>query len=58
MDFLPFSDVERSVHDDVALLRASPLIQDVPIHGYVYEVATGRLRQVTPAAEPPASTSV
>jgi carbonic anhydrase len=25
-DFLPFADLEQSVHDDVAFLRNSPLI--------------------------------
>jgi carbonic anhydrase len=46
-DFLPFRDLVKSVRDDVAILRASPLIADVvPIHGAVYDVRTGRL---TPA---------
>jgi len=47
LDFLPFADVERSVRDDVAQLRASPLIpRDVPIRGFVYDVRTGRLTEV------------
>ncbi len=47
VDFLPFSDVERSVVDDVAFLRASPLIpKTVPIRGFVYDVGTGRLSEV------------
>src|SRR5918912_3341994 len=33
-DFLPFSDLEASVRDDVAALRNSPLIpRDIPISG-------------------------
>lgn len=47
IDFLPFSDLEQSVRDDVRLLRESPLIgDDVTVRGFVYEVETGRLRPV------------
>jgi len=47
VDFLPFTDVEESVHDDVAFLRSSPLIpRDISIRGFVYDVRTGRLSEV------------
>jgi carbonic anhydrase len=47
VDFFPFSDVEQSVHDDVAFLRSSPLIpRDIPVRGFVYDVRTGRLSEV------------
>ncbi len=47
IDFLPFSDVEESVREDVALLLSSPLIPgDVLIRGFVYDVRTGRLDEV------------
>ena len=47
IDFLPFTDVEQSVRDDVAFLRASPLIpNDVSIRGFVYDVRTGSLTEV------------
>lgn len=50
-DFLPFQDVEQSVRDDVATLRASPLIpREIPISGAIYDVRTGALTPV--AAEP------
>jgi carbonic anhydrase len=50
MDFLPFSDLEQSVRDDVAFLRASPLIpKDIPISGAIYDVETGRLREIVRA---------
>jgi carbonic anhydrase len=46
-DFLPFADVEASVRDDVAILRASPLIpRDIPVRGFVYDVRSGRLSEV------------
>ena len=48
-DFLPFTDVEESVREDMAILRQSPLIpEDVIISGAVYDVDTGRMTQVHP----------
>jgi carbonic anhydrase len=45
--FLPFSDLERSVRDDVAAIRTSPLLlKDVPVRGFIYDVRTGRLQEV------------
>jgi carbonic anhydrase len=47
IDFLPFADLEQSVRDDVRFLKDSALIaDDVSIRGFVYEVETGRLREV------------
>jgi carbonic anhydrase len=48
IDFLPFSDVEKSVRDDIAALRDSPFMpRDVPIRGFVYDVRTGRVTEVS-----------
>lgn len=44
--FLPFPDLQQSVRDDVALLKKSPLVLDVPITGYIYDVKTGRIEPV------------
>ena len=53
-DFLPFSDLEQSVRDDVETLRRSPLIpREIPISGAVYDVRTGAL-QVVPVDPTPA----
>jgi carbonic anhydrase len=47
IDFLPFSDVEASVRQDVAAIRESPLVpRDVAVSGFVYDVRTGRLQAV------------
>jgi carbonic anhydrase len=47
IDFLPFSDVQESVREDVAFLLSSPLIpDDVLIRGFVYDVRSGRLDEV------------
>ncbi|MDO5365024.1 beta-class carbonic anhydrase [Streptococcus dysgalactiae] len=46
-DFLPFTDVEASVREDMAILRQSPLIpDDVVINGAIYDVDTGRMTPV------------
>jgi carbonic anhydrase len=45
--FLSFTDLDQSVRDDVAAIRASRvLLKDVPVTGFAYDVKTGRLRQV------------
>lgn len=49
-DFLPFTDLEQSVRDDVALLRASPLIpNDISISGAIYDVTNGSIHEVVRA---------
>lgn len=46
-DFLTFSDLEESVREDVEILRSSELIpDDISVTGAVYEVESGRLREV------------
>ena len=44
--FGDFDDLDAMVAEQVAVLRATPELLDVPIHGLVYEVETGRLRAV------------
>jgi carbonic anhydrase len=47
VDFLPFSDIEQSVRDDVALIRNSPLIpNEIPVTGFIYDVKTGKIHEV------------
>lgn len=47
MDFLPFTDVEASVSEDVERLRGCPYFPpDYEVYGFVYDVQTGRLRPV------------
>lgn len=47
LDFLPFSDLDQAVRDDVAFLQGSKAISDeVTISGWVYEVETGEVRAV------------
>jgi carbonic anhydrase len=45
--FLSFSDLDQSVRDDLAAIRESRLLlKGIPVAGFVYDVKTGKLRQV------------
>lgn len=45
-------DQEEAVVEDVMRIRAHPLVNPgIPIYGYVYDVKTGRLNEVTRATE-------
>lgn len=47
LDFLPFTDLEESVLEDVVKLRESPLIlSETIITGAIYDVANGKLTRV------------
>ena len=47
MDFLPFTDVEASVREDVETIRSSKLTPEgLDVSGAVYDVTTGRLSKV------------
>ena len=44
---LPFQDLEQAIRDDIQIYRQSPLLrQDIPVRGFIYEVDSGRLREV------------
>ena len=46
------ADQQRAVVEDVTRIRNHPLVDPaVPIYGYVYDVKTGRLNEVTAATE-------
>jgi carbonic anhydrase len=45
IEFLPFSDPDESVRASVERVRESPICAE-SVHGFVYEVETGRLREV------------
>lgn len=47
LDFLPFPDLDQAVKDDLQFLKGTETIpKDVTISGWVYEVETGKVRQV------------
>ena len=52
VDWLTISDTEQSVTEDVSRIRSHPLVPStIPIYGYVYDVATGRLIEVPEATK-------
>ena len=46
LPLLAFPDLEANLRAQIDRIRAHPWVRDVPIHGLVYEVETGRLREV------------
>ncbi|MFW6174770.1 MAG: beta-class carbonic anhydrase [Chloroflexota bacterium] len=47
-DWMLFDALEQGVRDDIEALRRSELIPDsITIHGAIYEVETGRVREVS-----------
>lgn len=44
--FHAFPDLEANLRAQLDRIRAHPWVKDVPIHGLVFEVETGRLREV------------
>ena len=52
IDWLTISDRNQAVIDDVERIRRHPLVpKSIPIHGFVYEVETGKLLEVPGAKE-------
>ena len=52
IEWLAFSDNAQAVVDDVNRIRHHPLVPGrIPIYGYIYDVATGRLVEVPAATE-------
>lgn len=46
MTFGAFTDLEAVIAHQVRILRGHPALLEVPVHGLVYEVESGRLRPV------------
>jgi carbonic anhydrase len=52
IDWLTITDNAQSVAEDVARIRSHPLVPGrIPIYGYIYDVATGRLVEVPEATK-------
>jgi carbonic anhydrase len=52
IDWLTISDRDQSVVEDVARIRAHPLVErTISIYGYVYDVKTGKLNEVPDATK-------
>ncbi len=47
IEWLTFKDPKQAVLDDVARIRNHPLVpKSIPIHGYIYDVHSGKLLEV------------
>ena len=44
--FHAFQDLEANIRAQIERINAHPWTKDVPVHGLIYEVETGRLREV------------
>jgi carbonic anhydrase len=52
IDWLTITDNVKSVVDDVVRIRSHPLVPGrIPIYGYIYDVATGRLVEIPEASK-------
>jgi len=52
LHFHSFSDVEKSVKKQLQTIRSNPFLpRDIDVHGFVYDVRTGRLHEIGEAAE-------
>lgn len=52
IDWLTIADRDKAVIEDVQRIRRHPLVPaNIPIYGYVYEVETGKLREVDSATQ-------
>lgn len=47
--FHPFKNVEDNVRQQVARIKSHPYVREVPVRGFVYDVKSGRLAEVTDA---------
>ncbi len=52
MRFFAFSDPDQNTREQIQKVRSHPWIsKDVPVRGFVFDVQTGLLREVQPAAQ-------
>lgn len=47
MEFGAFADLDDMVREQVRILRGHPALLQVPVHGLVYDVATGHLQAIS-----------
>lgn len=52
IEWLTVKDAQQAVRDDVARIRNHPLVpKSIPVHGYIYDVKSGKLLEVEGARE-------
>jgi len=47
MQFGAFDDLNEMIREQVRILRGHPALLQVPVHGLLYDVATGRLQTIS-----------
>lgn len=45
--FHAFKDVEHNVRQQVARIKNHPYVRDIPVRGFIYDVKSGKLNEVT-----------
>jgi carbonic anhydrase len=45
--FQSFKDVEQNVRRQVARIKNHPYVRDIPVRGFVYDVKSGKLAEVS-----------
>ena len=48
-----FSNLEEDVRQSIARIEASPFLRSKHVRGFVYDVNSGRLREITPSGTSP-----
>jgi carbonic anhydrase len=52
LHFHSFSDLQKSVKKQLQTIRNNPFLpRDIDVHGFVYDVRTGKLQEISEAAE-------
>lgn len=52
LHFHSFSDVEKSVKKQLQTIQSNPFLpRDIDVHGFIYDVRTGKLREIRETAE-------
>jgi carbonic anhydrase len=46
LEFGAFSDLDATIREQAEILRSHPALRRVPVHAFVYEVESGRLREL------------
>ena len=50
--FYSFPNLEANVKNQIDKIKSTPFLPtDIPVHGFVYDVRTGKIKQVSAAAQ-------
>ena len=46
LKFYTFPNLEDNVKEQIKKIKSSPFFPNVPVHGYIYDVKTGKLKNI------------